>query len=967
MKVYAHYVEPERYPDRTPEECPVTHAALGNRVLFSGLKQLSRDPDTGRLTNVRREMRLFTDELQLCDCISPHWTALLAPNARDLIDCVKEKGLYLGNFWGFVPGFEADAAHHLLWGEFQIPEEVHRYIEHTLGNCFLGYESGENDGRYIGSYALRSAVAGRSHQEGYRTYLEFVESIGDALYNQVLQFTSLNTAHYLAKQQNATMLGAETGQALLHAPMWYSFIRGAARQYGLLTFGAVSVWNRNGYKTYESTGERKDGPCWGPTKGTSISLMRRLMYQQYFYNCDLLGIQQNWLMGDDGEKWISGEQHELTDSPLVKQLSPIGQLQQQARSFVREHGKLGVFHAPVALMLDFYAGWIPPRHMYSASVYKTWGSLPYRTGDYQAHALFEMLYPGYENAGWYSNETGFLTATPLGDMTDVLLSDADPAVMRQYPVLLLTNDIQWNYEFYRHLLQYVNDGGHLVLCASVLAQHRERLEALDGAYLHHFGVQSLGKPVALEAVPVSMDGTAYRQNGLTGYEAELLPDTQVIATAGERPVICRTPLGAGYISVILSDTGMEPCDVEPLPYNAIDHDIVQPFAFSHCVQAYLSALYRAHTPVWPTSDELQYAVAVQDATHVVLQVTNNAHYVQAFDIQSDLPIESIEPLPVEDGLFLCEGYYPEELSVNNEVINGSGDYALTAGDVCFYRVTLGQQLELQPVSLPQRQVPQLFLKLLPGQTSLRQFLLEHPTFKQKFSGIQIDADYLLRYDTAYLQQEAAFLRRQGVRLLVDLTPLLNHYPGLSFLKSYPRRYEESMATATEILRRAEMFDCAGVLLGVMRDVEIQGDVGELQRYTLEAFEQLGEITRLPLYLVNRPIMFQIDEAYGLAEEAIGMRLALDTCGALCVDAPLQQVCSEHAIRALSISAPVIDRYDQRYNAHRPVCTSPKCEMIRQGLQAVSAPDFIVLAAEYQNWDEVIQDYVYLFESDYQSE
>ena len=123
---------------------------------------------------------------------------------------------------------------------------------------------------------------------------------------------------------------------------------------------------------------------------------------------------------------------------------------------------------------------------------------------------------------------------------------------------------------------------------------------------------------------------------------------------------------------------------------------------------------------------------------------------------------------------------------------------------------------------------------------------------------------------------------------------------------------------------------------------------------------MGSCTRIPLYLVNRPIMFQIDEAYGLAEEASGMRLALDTCGALCEESSLTQLQENHAIRGLLVSAPVIDRYDQRYDAHRPVYCSDAGEKIRQCLQTADAPDFTVMAAEYQDWDEVIRDYRYVF-------
>ena len=962
MKVYTHLVVPEDYPDYDENTThKLTRKDFGRQIRFTGLKFLSYDPETGRLTHIEQDVRLFTEELKLCDCLTPHWTTLLAPNFRELVELVREKGLYLGNFWGFVPGFEAVPAQRLLWGEFSVPEKAHRALAELPGDLFMGYESGENDGRYIGSYALRSAKASRNHREGYRAFVDFSERIGRTLNDRILQFSSINTVHYLAKQGNLTILGAETGLSLLNSPMWYGFIRGAAKQYGLLTFGAVSVWNRWGYKSYESEGEQKDGLSWGPTKGTSLSLMRRLLYQQYFYNCAMLGLQQNWLRGDDSEKWTSGEQSELRQTPELRQLSPIGKVQQAARRFALEHGSLGTLHTPVALMLDFYAGWVPPRHLYSAAVFKTWGALPYRMGDYQAHALFTMLYPGYENAGWYSDESGFLTATPLGDMTDVLLSDADEAVLRRYPVLLLTNDIDWSYEFYCRILRYIRQGGHVVLCASVLERHRHRLEALDSGYLSHFGLTYLGGVLALSKQSVKMGEETYPQAGLTGYNAILTPEAEVLATVGQQPLIYRVSRGEGQVSVILSDTGMEPCDTERLSYNSLNNDIVLPYVFTPAVQAYLSRLYRANTPVWPDNGALQFAVAVEDATHAVVQVTNNSHYAQAFSLESGLGIAGVEVIPVEDDAHLCEGYYSEESAVNNAVVGGSGDYRLMAGDVCFYRVTLGTALELAAPSVPARSVKNLYIRLLSESDSLRQFVLDHPTLQQTFAGIQIDAGYLLRFDPDYLAQEAAFLRRQGIRILVDFLPLLDHYPGLSFLPSFARRYAESMSKTREILHRAALFDCTGVLLSVMRDAEIQGDHGELQRSMLEAFEAMQESTQIPLYFVNRPIMFQIDEAYGLAEEASGIRLALDTCSALCVEAQPSQVQERHAVRGQLLSAPVVDEYGQWYDAHRPIYQSQAVEEVRRCAEAADGMDFTVMAAEYADWDEVIRDYEYIFE------
>jgi len=49
---------------------------------------------------------------------------------------------------------------------------------------------------------------------------------------------------------------------------------------------------------------------------------------------------------------------------------------------------------PVAVLLDFFAGWTPPRHLYRPELYRVWGNLPYSSADHWTHTVFDLLYPG---------------------------------------------------------------------------------------------------------------------------------------------------------------------------------------------------------------------------------------------------------------------------------------------------------------------------------------------------------------------------------------------------------------------------------------------------------------------------------------------------------------------------------------------------------------------------------------------
>eukprot|EP01052_Picozoa_sp_SAG31_P060878 SAG31_NODE_20007_length_586_cov_1.055441_1_plen_108_part_01 len=86
------------------------------------------------------------------------------------------------------------------------------------------------------------------------------------------------------------MLGYETAQALPSPQVAYAFIRGAAKQYGAHIWGMISVFARGGpgmhgsyKKCWRAGGYTSSDPCICNEEGTSLSLMRRLMYMLLQY------------------------------------------------------------------------------------------------------------------------------------------------------------------------------------------------------------------------------------------------------------------------------------------------------------------------------------------------------------------------------------------------------------------------------------------------------------------------------------------------------------------------------------------------------------------------------------------------------------------------------------------------------------------------------------------------------------
>ena len=363
-RVYATLMNPREHPDDARRHVqPPDWMAVGNRTRFTVVRGFGMEK--GRIVGFREEIDKYVNKYELGDVLWPAYEMLSAGNLGEVVDEIKRRDLFLFDVWGYVPGSGPGG----YWQQFQVPPATFRMLESRLGPRWLGMDVGEQDGRYIGGYAnqMQPTSAGRFDQ--YLNFQHHFEEICNELGNRMATLVSLNFGHYLIKEGIYTSIGAETAQALPNSQVYYAFIRGAGKQYGVPWFGNASVYNRWGWKGY--------GPptreC-GPTKGTSLSLLKRLMYSHILYNSIFVGFESAWFDGD--------------------KLSPLGRIQQAAHKWVEQNGQPGVMLTPTALLVDFNAGWTFPRHLYTEHVYRVWGNLPYEAGDYLTDGVLDMFVPG---------------------------------------------------------------------------------------------------------------------------------------------------------------------------------------------------------------------------------------------------------------------------------------------------------------------------------------------------------------------------------------------------------------------------------------------------------------------------------------------------------------------------------------------------------------------------------------------
>ncbi|MFA6244986.1 MAG: hypothetical protein WC655_28845, partial [Candidatus Hydrogenedentales bacterium] len=552
----------------------------------------------------------------------------------------------------------------------------------------------------------------------------------------------------------------------------------------MLWFGNASVWNRWGYKTYDGEGT---GPDHGPTHGTSLNLLKRLLYSHILYNSAFVGFESAWIDKNG--------------------LTPVGKIQQSAKDWIDTYGDAGVMQTPIALLLDFHCGWSFPRHLYSGDVYRVWGTIPYAPGDYLTDNVLDMFYPGYQDSSYYHNETGFMTPTPYGDSADCLLSDAENWLLNRYPVVVAAGELSGGNELRDKLLAYVEQGGHLVITAGNIAKWPDGLAgiAVQGAALSFpkgqvisVGDKTITEDAPFALLPVTMPASATVQ-----------------ARCGDTIAAANLPVGKGRITVLATPFGVPSESVVTQQIeNPIDQPLLKPFPILNHVRAVLNGVFREQA-LFETAEGLSLIVCRRAPGDYTLGICNNSLEERLSWISSNCGnIESIEEQPLDQSDKTAAGYVP--FGSEGAQLGMSDKATIAGGDVRIFRVRVAEQgvQEIAHVA-PQ---PRQHGRIVPmsGARTIKEFILERPTFFERADGLNVDWRYLHERDANAIAAEAGWIKRQGLRLFVDLASGVNLYPDLRLINNVPDDYTASRAAITDVIAKMDVLGAGDLLLSLHR-------------------------------------------------------------------------------------------------------------------------------------------------------
>lgn len=856
--LYVDLITPREYPDDSRRHVqPPDWNTFGNKTNFITLRGFQIE--NSRVVNYSKDLDIYTKVYELGDIIWPNHNFLSAENISELIAEFKKRNLFLFDIWGYVPGSGPGT-----WTQFKLSPELSQFFSSQLGDHWLGMDNGEQDGRYIGGYASQMYPSSEGRPYQYLNFQQHFEKLTDDLGNKMSTLVSLNYGHYFLKQGLYTMIGAETAQSLPNTQIYYSFIRGAGKQYGVPWFGNSSVYNRWGYKTYDS-----EGPDHGPAKGTSLSLMRRLIYSHILYNAVAVGFEAGWFYTKD-LKHFSG------NKPEEKMLTPIGHIQRDAVQWIKKNGQPGVMHTPVALMLDFFAGWTFPRHLYSSDVYRVWGNLPYQAGDYWTDALLNMIYPGYQNSSYYHDESGFICATPYGDIADCLLSDSEGWILAQYPVLVLAGEISGGAEIHSKLQQYVSEGGHLIITSGNLVKFTEGLcdikASLNDKHVETGERIQYGNKQIIEEAPFDF------------YPLSFPKHAAILASSGKDTLIVSVEKGKGHMTVLSAVFGISSVNIIPKDeqiQSEIDKPLPTPFPILNHVKAFLNDLFSSQQ-LFKVNEKLGLITCHKNKGEYLLGVTNNSWQEQSIDITSHCgDITSIDELTIDQPAEDAMGYLPE--SVSSEKIGHSAENIIAGGDIRIFSIKVQEQkVSIIPKQNP---IPRPEERYLPLRTTLKikDEILLRPTFFEHFNGVVLDWKYLHTKESDILKYESGWISRQKLKIMIDITSGVDFYPELRLIDNLHEDYENSMVTIKDVITKMKIFHATELILPLHRFpensfTEQQTWSSFKNTFTLlcDYAKPLGINLNLRLCLGRPP--FSIKEAIHFMEEvnANNLKLAPET-------------------------------------------------------------------------------------------
>ena len=683
------------------------------------------------------------------------------PAFSDALAHMREAGVYLFNVGGYGPGSPLRGS----FGQCLVTDQQNQALTSLLGDHWLGFDLGEQDGRYHNSFQALQLPSPRDAVGQHRAFLDWCDRVIDDQGGRLTLLSTLWGWHYPVRDGAMGLIGAECQNkfGVTNPQVQYAFLRGAGKQYGVLWYGDVSIFGTFGltHWTLDDQGRLLAHPG-----GGSANLMRRMFLSEWLWNCAVLGFEGATVAQGQGQ-----------GQGRAARLSPNGIVQVEAERLIAKGFTPGVLQTPVAVLQDYFSGWMPART--NCTQFTAFNSLPYRPGDWLTDQLLSRLFPGYEDCGWYFDERGAMAPTPYGDIADCLLSDASAAVLARYS-LVLVSGLEHDLVGVRDRLEtYLAGGGTMLVVGDDAARLWPEVCRPD--------VVSL--PAGSEVRWASGGAVDSEREAFDLHPANLPAGAEVLATCGDRPAVVRLARGKGTLVLLLAATGLNRTAQPAKPgghpmWGGENTGLERPYRLlAHAARAYDAALLGQR--LFTAGDGLTVTTCRRPDGTFVVGVSNPSLTSLPFRLTSHIgPIEAVHEVDLGQPIRDLPGYWPHRWSrfllqptqhrddLGEMTGDATSDEAhVGGGDMRFFEVTLGACTASARAEVKLPAAPAGRRLRMPDLATLRGRLLAWPNFADHFDGVAIAAQDLLDTDPAWLAEQRAWYARHGLRVLADAREL----------------------------------------------------------------------------------------------------------------------------------------------------------------------------------------------------
>ena len=353
------------------------------------------------------------------------------------------------------------------------------------------------------------------------------------------------------------------------------------------------------------------------------------------------------------------------------------------------------------------------------------------------------------------------------------------------------------------------------------------------------------------------------------------------------------------------------------------------------------------------------------AGEFTIGIANNTWREQPFRLESLCgKIESLRELPLDQSEKGAVGQTPIGVDATKLGTNGEGKIA--GGDVRIFVVKVKETGVEEIAHVAPSPRPQGRLLTLRRATSIKEEILARPTFFEHFDGVCVDWRYLHEREKVALQKETGWLKRQGVRIVVDLSSGMNLYPTLRLIDNLRSDYEASMAVVNDVLAKMEILGARDLLLSLHRHPETNFTKEQTEASftaTLKTLAPQAATRGVTLHLrvgFGKP-PWSLDDALQWLDRVGAPNLKLAVSTALLERKPPSDKIAARLKDTLGlwlVAAPRNDVAGKLWDAHAPIHSAPNLDWLARWLK-LSAQTPMVLDALYESQDEEYLDAVAL--------